>query len=201
MFQCLTVNASGCNVIEIKQQTGFTLLELIITMAISAILVTTAIPNFQRMIQDNRMSTNANALVSALNFARSEAVRRGSSVKVCQGTDRNACFNDATTTDWAAGWIVVVDADNDGAFDNSFDELLRVHEPLNSQLTLVKEGGGANLPISYNATGIANGNNTLLRLCDTSSDNEVERRIVISMTGRVSSAKRSSTEAGYQCPG
>lgn len=61
---------------------GFTLLELMVTIAVLAILATVGVPSFRDLIQNNRVTTQANELVSALSFARTEAVKRGQSVEV-----------------------------------------------------------------------------------------------------------------------
>jgi type IV fimbrial biogenesis protein FimT len=65
-----------------KMCRGFTLLELMVTIAVLAILTTIAVPNFRDLVQNNRVTTQANELVSALTFARTEAVKRGRNVEV-----------------------------------------------------------------------------------------------------------------------
>ena len=61
---------------------GFTLLELMVAIAVLAILATVGVPSFRALIQNNRVTTQANELVSALSFARTEAVKRGRNVEV-----------------------------------------------------------------------------------------------------------------------
>jgi type IV fimbrial biogenesis protein FimT len=82
---------------------GFTLFELVVTIAVAAIIVSFGIPGFTSFIQNNRAVTHTNDLVTALNLARSEATRRGAEVQVCPSADAAGC--DATT-DWSNGWIV-----------------------------------------------------------------------------------------------
>jgi type IV fimbrial biogenesis protein FimT len=77
--------------------TGFTLVELIITITIVAILVAVALPNFHDFIIRSTVNSNANELVGALNTARAEAVKRCRPVAVI-----------ANGGDWNAGWQVVV---------------------------------------------------------------------------------------------
>jgi type IV fimbrial biogenesis protein FimT len=70
-----------------KMCRGFTLLELMVTIAVLAILATIGVPSFQGLIQSNRVTTQTNELVTALNFARTEAIKRGRSVQLEVITD------------------------------------------------------------------------------------------------------------------
>ncbi len=79
---------------------GFTLLELMVTLAIAAILATTAMPGFTQSIVKNRLTTYNNELVGALNLARSEAIKRNQQVIVRK-----------TGANWENGWHVFVDID------------------------------------------------------------------------------------------
>ncbi len=85
---------------------GFTLVELLVTVAVLAVVLTLGLPALQRTLERNRVTSDANRLVSALHLARSEAVKRGEPVLVCSSSDGQACGGG-----WAQGWIVVrVDA-------------------------------------------------------------------------------------------
>ncbi|WP_426207560.1 GspH/FimT family pseudopilin [Massilia sp. TWP1-3-3] len=88
-----------------KQASGFTLIELVVTMVIIAILASISAPSFNSMIIGNRLSGEMNAIIGGLNIARSEAQKRGTTVSVCAGTDI------ACVTDWSAGWVVLLESD------------------------------------------------------------------------------------------
>ena len=109
-----------------NRQRGFTLIELIITVAIVVILLTVGVPSFQEMMRSNRAATHANEFLTALNFARSEAVKRGRNVSLCPSTDQATCTGG---TNWAAGWIVFF------VNDDGDDEVLRVWEALSGNPT------------------------------------------------------------------
>lgn len=89
-----------------ERQKGFTLLELIVTIGVAAIIVTFGVPGFMSFIDNNRAVTDTNDLVTALNLGRSEATRRGSPVVVCSSTDGDTCNGD---DDWSTGWVLRTD--------------------------------------------------------------------------------------------
>lgn len=96
---------------------GFTLVELMITVAIAAILAAVAAPSFRDFVYESRLRSKAGELVSDLNFARLEAVKRNARVLVCAKTAAgNAC---SATTDWQNGWVVCYDADSDDVCDQT----------------------------------------------------------------------------------
>lgn len=109
---------------------GFTLIELMVTIAIAAILLGVAIPNFSSVIISNRLTANTNEFITSLNLARSEAIKRGQHVVVRK-----------TGTNWEDGWQVFVDLDRSTAakenvLDAGTDIELRVYPALPTNLTL-----------------------------------------------------------------
>lgn len=93
-----------------KKQSGVTLIELLATLAVIAILVTAGYPSFRELINRNRITTVGNDLVSMLHVARSEAIRQNSTVCVCPSTDVNqlnpVCSNG---NQWETGVIAFLD--------------------------------------------------------------------------------------------
>ena len=83
---------------------GFSLLELMITVAVAAILLALAVPSFTSIINNNRLTAGSNALVTAMHHARSEAVRRNARVTVCASTDGSTC---AGSGNWQS-WVTIV---------------------------------------------------------------------------------------------
>lgn len=152
-----------------RQQTGFTLTELLITLAIAALLMTMAVPNFRDFIMNNRLTTQANEFIGALNLARSEAVKRGESITVCSSDDQASC----TGTAWNAGWIVMVTGDS---------SVLRVYDALPGATTLTN--ASSNFSVQYDSNGFLNsGATNTFNLCDDRTG-ETGRQIVVTGTGR-----------------
>ncbi|MFT3756866.1 MAG: GspH/FimT family pseudopilin [Pseudoxanthomonas sp.] len=105
---------------------GFTLLELMITLAVLAILVALAAPSFQNTLRSNRVATATNELLASLNLARTEAIRSTNSAGVCASTGGTACDGG----DWNAGWMVWTDVGSSGIGTyESTDTLVRYTQP------------------------------------------------------------------------
>lgn len=105
---------------------GMTLLELLVTLSVSAILITVAAPSFQDMVRRTRVASETNEVLVALTLARSEALKRGARVSVCASADPEAATPSCSdSTDWSSGWIVFVDTATDESL-MAIDEVLRV---------------------------------------------------------------------------
>jgi type IV fimbrial biogenesis protein FimT len=112
---------------------GFSLIELITTLAVAAIILTVGVPGFQTMVQNNRMTTDLNRLVTDLNLARMEAIKRGEDVTICKKNTAGTNCDNANT--WDLGWIVFNDPDRDGIVDD-VEEIIRVNPELDTGITL-----------------------------------------------------------------
>lgn len=88
-----------------RYQSGFTIIELMVTLAVAAIVIGVAVPSFNTQIRNSRATGLAEQLVTTINFARSEAVKRGARVSVCASNDGLQCAGS-----WNDGWIVFVDS-------------------------------------------------------------------------------------------
>ena len=102
-----------------KKALGYTLLELVIVVALVGIVFSIAIPSMRVFTQNDRLVTNINLMVGHLAYARSEAVKRSQQVSVCVSNDSASC----TGGDWEDGWIIYIDADGDSAFSGG-EEIL-----------------------------------------------------------------------------
>lgn len=144
---------------------GFTLIELIVTMAIAAILLTVAVPSFRAMIANNRITSQINELVTAVNMGRSEAAKLNTSVILCGSPDPAAampiCDNAAVT-----GWLLFASGDNNNSFDAA-DTLIRVGT-FNQTMIQIGASAALNDGLQINANGSTNeaGATAIIAVCD-----------------------------------
>ena len=120
-----------------KYARGFTLIELVVVLALASILVTIAVPSFRGFFQDSRATTESNLLLSALTLARNSAVTQGVPVSVCAAnTSRTNCAG--SNTDWGQGWLVFTDGGSTpGSLDtNSSEKVLKIFPALGKQSTI-----------------------------------------------------------------
>lgn len=114
-----------------NNHSGFTSVELIMVMAILAILMALAAPSFRNVLATQSIALQTSELAGVVRLARLEAVRRGQPVTICRTADpmaaTPACAGDGGTTGWASGWIMFMDRNGNAAMDAN-DQLIRVQQ-------------------------------------------------------------------------
>jgi type IV fimbrial biogenesis protein FimT len=150
------------------------------SITVLAVLLGLAIPSFRDIIRNNRVTTQTNDLVSALNYARSEALKRSNPVSACSSTDGNTC---AGVNNWSTGWIVFTDINANGTLDGA-DVRLQQWPATTGGITL---NSTTRSFVRYASTGVSSGSETFSLLKPGCSGNYA-RRITISNTGRIGSA-------------
>ncbi|WP_050984671.1 GspH/FimT family pseudopilin [Thiorhodococcus drewsii] len=155
---------------------GVTLIELVVTLSIAAILMTIAVPSFQDLIRNNRASAQVNEFLTALNLARTEAVKRGASVSVCSSTDSTTCRS-SSVTNWADGWILYVTG-------SSPLDVLRVWPAVNGTATFTATAG----EVTFRGAGQASAAITFT-YTPTGCTGDQQRTISVTAVGRASSSK------------
>jgi type IV fimbrial biogenesis protein FimT len=138
------------------QQRAFTLIELMTGILILAVLVGLAVPSFSSFTANSRVTATTNSLVTALNLARSESMRRSTPVSVCASTDGATCAFAPTTTagtySWSGGWIVFTDGTGSAGKLDGTDVLLQGWPAAGGGLT-----ASFALPyVQYDARGMMN---------------------------------------------
>lgn len=166
-----------------KNTKGLTLIELIVAMSIFSILAAIAVPSMQAFMRNNRLTSTTNDLATALNLARSEAVKRGTAIKICiSNADQDNC--DTTTTAWENGWITFVDDDGDDNIDAD-ENVLRLSASPREGITISSAQDISTL--TFNGDGSAD-EIASFAICGDSND-LVGRGINISRTGNISAAR------------
>jgi type IV fimbrial biogenesis protein FimT len=168
---------------------GFTLIELMVTLVVAAILLIVGVPSFQELIKSNRMTSRVNTFVTGLHYARSEAAKRGSRVTLCKSADLGNC---TTSGGWEQGWILFTDEGTAGTLDGN-DAIISAFHPEPSDVT-IRGNNFVKNRISYLSSGIVEPSNGTVIVCDDrikdySADKAKARAIIISKAGRIRMAK------------
>lgn len=167
---------------------GFTLIELMITVALAAVLMTLAAPSFVQYQRNSELTSLTNSLLAAINTAKSEAMKTGkNSFVVPKGSD------------WNSGWVVFIDVNRDSAYTEGTDTMVQTEDAVKSYFNITgnNTASGTSPYIKFDSSGYSSASAALsfqIARTDTPSANAAEesRRIVIARTGRVRSCKPST---------
>jgi type IV fimbrial biogenesis protein FimT len=183
---------TGC-VARGKASRGFTLVELMVSLTLLGILAALALPSFSEAFLSNRLASFSNSFIASAQLARSEAIKRNASIKLCRSSNGTSC---ATTGGWQQGWIIFSD---NGASANADNGTVDSDETrIFYQQTLATDYSftGNSYSFAFQPTGLVASavNLTVCRL--SPSPGSQERTLAVSTTGRVSV---STTRTGA-CP-
>ena len=175
---------------------GFTLVELAITVAVLSVMMAMAAPLFTGMSNGNRLTSNANEIVAAMQIARSEAVRRNARTIFCESANGTTCTNNSP---WR-GWLVFADADNDTVVDA--DEIVRTGV-IKVPTRVIASPSIVNNSVLFRGDGLAYAGNDMLeanmRVCLPVTNPEFNVRDVnVAIGGRI--AVRAPINAAGACP-
>jgi len=173
-----------------KRNFGFTLIELMVVMAIAAILLSLAAPSLSGLVRSSSMSNAVNTFMADARFARSSAVSLGGAVIMCRSDNPSAATPTCGTgpgtggNGWVSGWIIFQDLDGNGNH-NATDPLLRVQGPLTS----VNSIGNSSTKLEFTGTGrlksLSSGTMTLQFGSAPNFPNDAQRVVCVSLGGRV----------------
>jgi type IV fimbrial biogenesis protein FimT len=169
--------------------TGATLTELLVVLAIAAILVALAIPGFASLVHSSRLSAATTELLVSLHLARSEAIKRNARTVICISANGSTC---ASGGGWHQGWLIFHDANNNAALDPG-ETVIHASQALPASIRLTGNSTVSKY-VSYSPSG---GTKSVtgafqagtLTVCNESATSTPGRRVVISSTGRPRVAK------------
>jgi type IV fimbrial biogenesis protein FimT len=173
-------------------QLGFSLVELMITLAVLAVVLAVTAPSFARLQGNYQLRSTAHRLVAAINLARMEAVQRRLPVSLCPAPEGGNCAGDLSQ-----GWLLFHDADRDRQLDAGDEEVIVRAPGLPEGYSVTDRAGSspATQAISYRPDGTVRRNQTLL-LCAPAEHGIEPYAIVLNLVGRVRLARGEGL-----CPG
>lgn len=172
---------------------GFTLLELMITIVIAAILLTVAVPSFTDLIKTNRTRTQISSVMGVIQAARSEAIKRGQTVSVCP---LNQAAPRSCTNSWNNSLSAFFDINNDGRLDAN-EAVVKVTDGLSGNNVMT--WNGPQTRISFDARGATAAGGGTLKLCDADNDNKYARAVIVAFpTGRSRLSRDSNGDGTHE---
>ncbi|MEJ2392928.1 MAG: GspH/FimT family pseudopilin [Gammaproteobacteria bacterium] len=174
-----------------KDEYGFTLIELMTVVALVAIMAMIAFPAYSWLTTTNRMASEINDFTTDVAYARSEAVKRGQTVTLCASSNSTGSNPSCTGGPYTNGWIVFNDINGNGTVDAG-EDLLKVHSGLNGGDTLTGNSSAVNR-VTYNNVGMTS--NTGKVYLHSNPDKADDRRcLTISTVGNY------QLQRGSACP-
>ena len=167
---------------------GFTLIDLLVTLSITAIILAVGVPSFFDFIEKNRTTLAVNKMVGAINFARVEAISYGQTVTLCPQLEELHCGKD-----WSTGVIVFIDREANGKIDEA-DQVIRVFESFTKGSAAKWSSFGSNNYLRFRADGSTINQNGSFTYCPSNGNEKFAHQIVVNRTGRVRLAKDSDDD-------
>ncbi|MDN2662754.1 GspH/FimT family pseudopilin [Psychromonas sp. 14N.309.X.WAT.B.A12] len=155
-----------------EHQQGFTLIEMLITIAVAAILLSIVVPSFNSIIESSKERTTRDSLVSAIYSAKQQAQSERVNVYLCSSNDGESC---ADTTDWGSDWLIYQDDDSSGDLDEDDTIIANISSKTDAITSEIKE-------VKFTPTGHSLANT--FKIC-SNTDNAVVYKMVLSRMGRI----------------
>lgn len=182
-----------CPTFAVHRARGVTLIELITTISIVAILSAVAVPQLGNLQRSAARTATVNDFMHSIFLARSKAVMTNGVVSICRSIDGETCAN--KTSNWETGWIVFQNTDRDQPAErDAGEEIIERHSGWRGGLVTSNR-----VAFSFRPTSQADVNGTLV-FCDGIGKSSDARAIIISHTGRPRVAARDASNHALKCP-
>lgn len=170
--------------------TGYSLYELLITIAVAATVMAASVPSFGKIVARNRQHVEINALFHAIHLARKESIVRRKVVSICPSPDGQQCL---PSRDWSSGWIMFVNDDRDEPPQIDGAEIILQTHSVNPAIRLTANRRGFTLRSTQKRA-----TNGTVVACDI-ADRTPPRALVISYTGRPRVTLETTRGKPYAC--
>jgi type IV fimbrial biogenesis protein FimT len=174
------------------KKTGFSLLELLITIVLISIISTLAFPSFQSFFMQSQSKTLATQLMQALHLARSEAMLRGITITLCQSADHTTCSGN-----WEDGQIIFADTKNTATVQDK-EDLLYVFSSSRHKGILHWRSSLHRNYLSFYPTGFTRSEDGTFWYCQT-ENHPASWAIIVNQAGRARYVDDSKNLAAYTC--
>jgi type IV fimbrial biogenesis protein FimT len=191
--RCRTDRGDG-HLNSIAFSRGLTLIELLASIAIVAILVAVGVPSYSQFQASQRITSQINILSAGLALTRSAAIKRNQHVVLCKSPDGDHCQRTGAT--WQEGWLVFVDTDHDRKRGQN-EHILYVNGPFAQGLVLKYAAFGSKHYVTYRPSGFTRTNGTFT-LCDPRYPDSA-KALILMKTGRVRASSTKSDGSPLDC--
>jgi type IV fimbrial biogenesis protein FimT len=171
---------------KMTRNSGFTLVELMVTLSVVAVLLSAGVPSFSAMVKNNRLVSESDELRALLSAARFEAKLQRTTVTVCRSTDAIEC----SPGDWGAGYMAFIDLDGDARLDD--DERLLEHRSKSTRGIGVSYSRAGGI-LRFDGNGYAADSSGTFTFCDERGAAQA-RELMVSVVGVAREAVGSKTD-------
>ena len=179
---------------QVKNQSGVSLIELLSTLVVVSILVSYSIPSLQQLLAANQLTGNINKLSSYLAYTRSEAIKQGQRITLCQSSSGQSCTGG---NDWQLGWLLFIDSNNNKQFDSS-EKLINSQAATSKGVKIIFNGSAGNDHFIYYKPDGSSYPNGTFSVC-TSTEPKIKKTLIISLSGRVRISKQTAQGTAINC--